>query len=204
MQIAGRTCCAGSARPRGRAGFSLFELVIVIVILGLVAGIAVPRFSNAAARARDSNLALNTQMLQKAIELYTQEHAGLTPAYSARGQLSASGVGFVARLTRATTDDAEFAASAWLGPYLRAVPVNPFNALATVRVGGVRAGANTHGWRYDPDRNIIEPDHASTSGGGGGGGRVDGAPVSSQLSPVPDGGSDPKGSASFPADTLPD
>ena len=56
-------CCRQSMRagPRGMRnrprGFSLVELVIVLVIIGIIAAIAVPRFSSASDAAQAKSLA---------------------------------------------------------------------------------------------------------------------------------------------------
>ena len=65
---------------RNRRGFSLVELVIVVVIVGLLAAIAIPRFSRGAAGATDSAIAGDLTVLRNAIELYAAEHNGKFPA----------------------------------------------------------------------------------------------------------------------------
>lgn len=60
-------------------GFSLVELVIVVVIVGLLAAIAIPRFSRGAAGATESALAGDLAVLRNAIEMYAAEHNGTFP-----------------------------------------------------------------------------------------------------------------------------
>ncbi len=67
-------------------GFSLVELVVVIVIIGIIAAIAVPRMSNAVAGARESVLKADLRALRTAIDLYAIEHDGSPPDGSSRDQ----------------------------------------------------------------------------------------------------------------------
>jgi nitrite reductase/ring-hydroxylating ferredoxin subunit len=47
------------------------------------------------------------------------------------------------------------------------MPANPFNNLDTVRVGGAAAGANTHGWRFDPASGQFQADDNIDANGDG-------------------------------------
>lgn len=53
-----------------RKGFTLVEILIVVVILGILAAIVIPQFSNASEEAKTSSLASNLQSLRSQIELY--------------------------------------------------------------------------------------------------------------------------------------
>ena len=57
----------------------MLELVIVIMILGIIAAIAVPRLSRGSAGAADAGLKQNLTVLRNALELYRAEHAGSLP-----------------------------------------------------------------------------------------------------------------------------
>lgn len=97
-----------------RPAFSLVELVIVIVIIGIIAAIAVPRFSSATASANDRQAKASAVILQNALDLFIAEHAP--------GALAATGAGIVTQLTDGTKSDGT--AGTDYGPYLRSMPPN--------------------------------------------------------------------------------
>ncbi len=53
-----------------KKGFTLIELVVVIAILGILAGIAVPRFLNATESARGSRIVADLRTIDSALVLY--------------------------------------------------------------------------------------------------------------------------------------
>ena len=87
--------------------FSLLEMVTVVLIIGVVAAIAVPRFTNAADNARNSALREDLVVMREAIELYYIDHG----AYP-------SGTGAVVA-TQLTTEIGGF------GPYVSEIPPAP-------------------------------------------------------------------------------
>lgn len=141
----------------------MVELVITIVIIGIVSAIAVPRFSNAAQRAQTAALAESTAMFQRVLDRYAQEHSGMTANHDAPGVPCNDASWFVDRLTKPTNDTNAPDDAGPLGPYLGTMPLNPINNLRSVRLDGPAAGAGTHGWRFDTARNLIEPDHPTSS-----------------------------------------
>ncbi len=145
-------------RPRRlQLGFSLIELVIVVVIIGIIAAIAVPRFSSAIEKSADAAVAQNVAVLQKAIDLYTAEHADLSPAREAGGATSTPNA-MIRRLIQRTDASGALESTGIYGPYLRAWPENPANGRRSLRIDGAAAGANTHGWRFDSATGVIQSD----------------------------------------------
>lgn len=162
---------------RRRRAFSLVELVIVVVMLGIIAAVAVPRLSSGTDRARDAALDASLANLQHAVELYAAEHFARFPCVDAAGALDTSGANLVRRLTEPTNDFGGFDGAAMFGPYLRDMPANPWNRRRTIRVNGAAPGANTHGWHFNASTGAVSSDHADGTGiegtvelGDGGGG----------------------------------
>ncbi len=120
---------------------------MVVVIIGIVAAIAVPRLSAGARGARVSSLKSDLRTVQYAIDLYTVEHAGRHPAQKADGSTDADASNFVKRLVLET--DIDGAAGTTYGPYLRAIPANPFTGLKTIRINGAVKGGGLAGWHFD-------------------------------------------------------
>ena len=70
---------------RKHSGFSLVELVIVIVILGIIAAVAIPRISSGTRNAGESALRANLASLRNAIDWYYAEHNTTFPGVKAAG-----------------------------------------------------------------------------------------------------------------------
>jgi len=71
-------------RRTARKAFTLVEILIVVVILGILAAIVVPQFSSAADDARASNTASQLSTLQNAIELF-RAREGAYPDFATNG-----------------------------------------------------------------------------------------------------------------------
>lgn len=65
--------------PRRGRGFSLLEVVIVVVIIGVIAGIAIPRLSSAADRGRMAAFIANCRAMEAVAQRYAAEHEGRYP-----------------------------------------------------------------------------------------------------------------------------
>ena len=58
------------------SGFTLVELLVVMLILGLLAAIAIPAFFNQRDKARDAEAKSAVRTAQTAIETYATDHDG--------------------------------------------------------------------------------------------------------------------------------
>lgn len=62
---------------KGKKGFTLIELVIVVAILGILAGIAIPRFLDATATARGARIVADLRTIDSAIVIYNAKTGSL-------------------------------------------------------------------------------------------------------------------------------
>ena len=58
---------------RNEAAFTLVELIVVVVIIGILSGIAIPSFQNASIKARQKEAAVLINSYMKAVQLYYME-----------------------------------------------------------------------------------------------------------------------------------
>ena len=141
-------------------GFTLVELMIVVALLGILAAIVIPQFGSNTSEARTSALSSDLATIRKQIELYRYHHQEKLPA-----AVGETGADFARRLTTKTDQDGNPGSK--FGPYFLRMPANPFNDLDTVRIGEAAAGANSHGWRFDPITGQFYADDSIDADGDG-------------------------------------
>lgn len=150
-------------------GFTLVELLIVVIILAILAAIVIPQFSSATTDAQESALDSNLNALRSAIDLYRVQHNGKYPgqvaATGATCTVGSAGTGaintaqaVIDQLTKYSSASGTTCSGAdpttLLGPYLRkGVPADPITNSAAIAVATagtpLAPAAATGGWAYD-------------------------------------------------------
>ncbi|MFT3684598.1 MAG: prepilin-type N-terminal cleavage/methylation domain-containing protein [Phycisphaerales bacterium] len=127
-----------------KKAFTLIEILIVVVILGILAAIVIPQFTKASDDAQAGNVQTQLSTIRNMIELYRVRNNGAYPACFGSGNWGS-----------ATGTDA--AAQGLRGPdYLRSDPVNPRNNKSAIAAGANEtAGADTDGWIWNSTTHEI-------------------------------------------------
>ena len=136
-----------------RKGFTLVEILIVVIILGILAAIVIPQFTDASNDARLSAQQSDLQTIRGQLELYRMQHTGSYP--------TAAWGGAACQMTNTTTIAGVVDPAGTLGPYMQDVPANPFQPAATAQLvditwDGAAATDATAGWFYHVASGRIE------------------------------------------------
>ncbi len=146
--------------------FTLIEIMMVVVLLGILAAIVVPQISGASDLARETALRNDLRMVRTQIELYKLHHEGLYPGYVILGDGSTSewaGERFVLQMA-GTTDNTGDLGGTGCGPYLERFPTNAYVASPTAATS-VKEGSPDGvgaGWVFDPGVNKFHANDANT------------------------------------------
>ncbi len=157
--------------------FTLVEILIVVIILGILAAVVVPQFSTAAATAKASMLADDLRIMRTQIEVFKAQHLGIPPGYPDLDTTQApTEAAFIDHMCKSSTNSGDTAAVGTAGypygPYFSKMPENPVNALTTVTVLGdsdtiPAAASGSDGWVYQPASVTFKADCTGADDGGG-------------------------------------
>ena len=129
--------------------FTLVELLIVVIILGILAAVVIPQFSDASTDARVSSMVTNLATIRGQLEFYKMQHNGNYPTFA----------GFTAQMTGGT--DITGGPGTAFGPYLQRIPNNPFtntNIVTSFKGSGVA-------WYYNETTGEFLADDGGSEGG---------------------------------------
>jgi general secretion pathway protein G len=133
-------------RTRTQKGFTLVEILIVVVILGILAAIVIPQFSEASTEAKISSSLSSLQTLRSQISLYKIQHNDNPPKLGVfEAAMTKCSNANAAAVTDYADRSTENKTTHPYGPYLQSVPKNPWNDSDTVAAAD---GAEV-GWVYD-------------------------------------------------------
>ena len=137
---------------KAKSGFTLVEILIVVVILGILAAIVIPQFTEASSEATENSTRADLQTVRSQIQLYRVQHLDELPG--------AGGATFIEAMEGETELDGDvWAAGADFGPYLERMPTNPYGTTLTdeVDVDGT-LGDGSHGWHFDSTTGAFHAD----------------------------------------------
>ncbi len=121
-----------------RTGFTLVEILVVVVILGVLAAIVVPQFTSAASETRDNTMKTTIHRVRVQLEIYKNHHNNMYPTLAnleaqLTGETNINGV-----VVPANTPGS-------FGPYIMEFPVNPKTGTKTIGSGAI----GTSDWYYN-------------------------------------------------------
>lgn len=172
---------------RNQSGFTLIEMLIVVIILGILAMIIIPQINVSSDEARLSTMRTNLGTVRNAIELYYHQHNNNYPgAIKTDGTGTATVAGdlpaaFIDQLTKYTEmngkaeGDKTALTARIYGPYLKTatLPENPYNASTGVTCNITVTDVTTRladsgegtGWKFYVNTGVfIANDHTDHDG----------------------------------------
>ncbi|MBI9082259.1 MAG: type II secretion system protein [Desulfobacterales bacterium] len=167
---------------KDQSGFTLVEMLIVVIVLGILAMIVVPQVAVSTEDTKLKTLQTNLSALRNAAELYYAQHNQTYPgakdnAGAANPTALASATAFVEQLTQytdingavQTTKDNTYK----YGPYIKggALPTNPFDidsdVLCDILTADIttKAADGTTSWKFYVKTGILLPNDNGTTDG---------------------------------------
>lgn len=138
-------------KARRSSGFTLVEVLIVVVIMAVLAATIIPQFTESTTDAKSSTLKFNLHTLRSQIELYRTHHDGKLPSAT------------LIELTKSTDSSGAQGTGANYpyGPYIRALPDNPFSNsnVVTAVTSTPTTAPESGGWLFNTNTGELWADH---------------------------------------------
>ncbi len=133
-------------RTRRRNGFTLVELVIVILILGILAAVAAPRMFDTATNARTSATRHSLSVVRDTVQLYRAQNGALPGELGTEADLKAD------------------LATMLSGPFPRAEVGNSGDTVRIQTSGANLTPSGVQSWAYDTVSGQFIVNHATGAG----------------------------------------
>ena len=143
---------------QNRKGFTLIEILIVVIILGILAAIVIPQFTNASKEAKQSSLVTMVQSMRSQIALFKLQHNDFLPGTAPLNGATFDQATFWNQMTLFSDVTGATNATKTVqfdkGPYMQSVPKNPLcpttaaNSDVVATVNGAASGT-VCGFVYD-------------------------------------------------------
>jgi len=165
-----------------RSGFTLIEVLIVVILLGVIAAIIVPQVSVGTDDARLNTLKINLDRLRKATDLYYHQHNNIYPGkrkwdgvIDATNPVQAA-TSFIRQLTEYTDStgvaEEEKDTTHIYGPYFKgdSLPENPYNNLNTLTCDiaemdiTAKASDGSTGWKFYVNTGVLLANDGANDG----------------------------------------
>jgi prepilin-type N-terminal cleavage/methylation domain-containing protein len=155
-----------------QSGFTLIEMLIVVILLGILAMLIIPQISVSTDDARLNTLETNLGAVRSSVELYYFQHNDTYPGENKTDGTAAATpaeaeAGFLQQLTQYTDLNGDCSVSRdathIYGPYLKSLtmPTNPYNNLNTTLCDIAttditdRTSDNSTGWKFYTQTGVL-------------------------------------------------
>lgn len=172
------------AALKNHNGFTLIEMLIVIIVLGILAMIIIPQITVSTEDAKVNTLKTNLSAMRNAIELYYHQHSENYPGAKsiiggAPANTAAAATAFEQQLTRYTEIDGTVSdtktAAAKYGPYIKGgkLPANSFDpdedddATCDITTATIttRTADAASAWKFYTITGVLIANDGGTTGG---------------------------------------
>ena len=157
-------------------GFTLVEILIVVVLLGILALVIVPMVSGSVMSAKESAVAHDLQMLRRYVLIYKSQHLEVAPGYP-NGDTTQMPTeqAFIDQMILSSNAGGQTAPVGTpgfdRGPYSMRPPANALNKKDTFQILGDAVdfpadADDSHGWIYKPATSDVRCDSTGTDDAG--------------------------------------